>query len=182
MDFSVLQILGIVVIALLFALAGILAYAASKPNEFRIERSRDIKASPERIFALINDLRSWGAWSPYEKRDPEMHRTYSGADSGKGAVYQWDGDKNVGAGRMEIVDITPPSRIIIKLDFIRPMEGHNTAEFSLAPRGNMTRVTWAMFGPAPFMSKLMQVFISFDKMIGKDFEQGLDNLKALAEG
>ena len=154
-----------------------------QPNRdpFRIERSRDIKASPERIFALINDLRSWGDWSPYEKRDPQMHRTFSGADSGKGAVYQWDGDKNVGAGRMEIVDITPPSRIVIKLDFIRPIEGHNTAEFTMTPRGDMTRVTWAMFGPAPFISKLMQVFISFDKMIGKDFEQGLNNLKTLAE-
>jgi uncharacterized protein YndB with AHSA1/START domain len=181
MDLSMLKILGIIVVVLLIAVAGILAYAAAKPDAFRVERTRDIKASPERIFALINDLHGWGDWSPYEKRDPDMHRSFSGAASGKGAVYQWDGNKNVGKGRMEIVDTTPPSRIVIKLDFIKPFEGHNTAEFTMVPRGDMTRVTWAMFGPAPFMSKVMQVFMNFDKMIGKDFEQGLDNLKAVAE-
>jgi uncharacterized protein YndB with AHSA1/START domain len=181
MELSMLKILGIIAVVLLIAIAGILAYAASKPDSFRVERTRDIKASPERIFALINDLRGWGAWSPYEKGDPDMQRSFSGADSGKGAVYQWDGNKNVGKGRMEMVDITPPSRIVIKLDFIKPFEGHNTAEFTMVPRGDMTRVTWAMFGPAPFISKVMQVFMNFDKMIGKDFEDGLNNLKAVAE-
>lgn len=176
-----LKILGIAVVVLLIAVAGILAYAAAKPDAFRVERMRDIKASPERIFALINDLHGWGNWSPYEKRDPDMHRSFSGAASGKGAVYQWDGNKNVGKGRMEIVDTTPPSRIVIKLDFIKPFEGHNTAEFTMLPQDDATRVTWRMHGPAPFMARIMHVFINIDKMVGKDFEAGLANLKRLTE-
>ncbi len=181
MDISVLKILGIIAIVLLIAVAAIAAYATTKPDSFRVERSRDIKAPPDRIYALINDLRGWRAWSPYEKRDPDMQRSFGGAESGKGAVYEWDGNKNVGKGRMEIIETTPPSKIVIKLDFIKPFEGHNTAVFTMAPQGDMTRVTWGMYGPAPFISKVMQVFMNFDNMIGKDFEEGLSNLKTVAE-
>jgi hypothetical protein len=110
-----------------------------------------------------------------------MKRTYSGADSGKGAVYAWDGNKNVGSGRMEILDASVPSKIVIKLDFFTPFEGHNTAEFTMLPQGDATNLTWAMHGPAPFMSKVMQVFINMDNMIGKDFAIGLANLKRLTE-
>jgi hypothetical protein len=176
-----LKILGIVAIVLVVGVAAVLLYAATKPDSFRVQRALNIKAPPDKIFAFINDLRGWGAWSPYEKRDPAMKRTFGGAASGKGAVYEWDGNKNVGKGRMEIIDASSPSKVVIKLDFISPFEGHNTAEFTMDAKGQGTDVTWAIYGPAPFISKIMQVFCNMDTMIGKDFEDGLANLKALAE-
>ena len=168
----------LVVVVLIGAL---LAYAATRPDSFRVERATVIKAPPAKVFALIDDFRQWAGWSPWEKLDPAMKRTHSGAASGKGAVYAWEGNGDVGAGRMEILETTAPSRVLIRLDFMKPFEATNTAEYTIQPEGDATRVTWAMYGPAPFMSKLMQVFVSMDKMIGKDFEQGLANLKALAE-
>ena len=168
----------LVVVVLIGAL---LAYAATRPDSFRVERATVIKAPPAKVFALIDDFRQWAGWSPWEKLDPAMKRTHSGAASGKGAVYAWEGNGDVGAGRMEILETTAPSRVLIRLDFIKPFEARNTAEYTLRPEGEATRVTWAMYGPAPFVSKLMQVFVSMDAMIGKDFEQGLANLKALAE-
>lgn len=176
-----LKFLGILAVVLVVAVAAVLLYAATKPDSFSVQRALNIKAPPDKIFALINDLHGWGAWSPYEKKDPAMKRTFSGAASGKGAVYEWDGNKNVGKGRMEIIDASPHSKVVIKLDFISPFEGHNTAEFTMDPKGDDTNVTWAMYGPAPFISKVMQVFINLDTMIGKDFEDGLANLKKLAE-
>jgi uncharacterized protein YndB with AHSA1/START domain len=173
--------LQIVVIAVVAVIVAILVLAAMKPDTFRVERSATINAPPEKIFPLLNDFHNWPAWSPWEKKDPAMQRTHSGPPSGKGAAYAWDGNKAVGAGRMEIVESAPPSKLTIKLDFIKPFEGHNVAEFTLAPHGDATRVTWAMHGPAPFISKLMQVFMSMDRMIGADFEAGLANLKAVAE-
>jgi uncharacterized protein YndB with AHSA1/START domain len=175
-----LKILGIIVLVLLVGVAGVLIYAATKPDVFRVQRSTSIKAPPERILALLSDLRGWSAWSPYEKRDPAMKRTFSGAEKGKGAIYAWDGNKNVGAGRMEILDASP-SRVVIKLDFERPFEAHNTAEFTMEPKGDGTTVTWAMHGPALFVGKVMGVFMDMDRMIGRDFEDGLANLKAVAE-
>jgi len=173
-----LKIIAIVVILLLVALLG---FAATKPDMFRVQRATSIKAPPEKIYALLSDLRGWDAWSPYEKRDPDMKRIHSGAASGKGAVYEWDGNRQVGKGRMEITEVSPPSKITIKLDFMKPFEAHNTAEFTLEPKGDATSVTWAMYGPMPFVSKVMSVFIDMDTMIGKDFETGLGNLKAVAE-
>lgn len=170
-----------VAISSLVILAVIFAFAASKPDTFRVERSVTIKAPPEKVFALINDLHSWTSWSPYEKKDPDMKRIHSGANSGKGAIYEWDGDKNVGKGQMTITESSPSSRVLIALDFFAPFEAHNTAEFDLQGGGDSTRVTWAMFGPANYMSKLMSVFFSMDKMVGDDFETGLANLKAMAE-
>jgi len=177
-----LKTIAIVVgVVLVVGVAVVLVLAATKPDAFNVQRATNIKAPPEKIFALINDLHGWGAWSPWEKKDPAMKRTFSGASSGKGAVYEWDGDKNVGKGRMEITDASPPSKIIIKLDFISPFEGHNVAEFTMDRKDDATNVNWAMRGPAPFISKVMQVFLNFDRMIGKDFEEGLGSLKALAE-
>src|SRR3979490_267524 len=170
-----------VLVVLVVGIAAVLALAATNPDTFRVERALSVKAPPEKIFALINDLHGWGAWSPYEKKDPAMKRTFSGAPSGKGAIYEWDGDKNVGKGRMEITDTSPPSTIVIKLDFISPFEGHNVAEFTLNGKGDATHVTWAMYGPASFVSKLIGVFFSMDSMIGKDFEAGLAALKTIAE-
>ena len=110
-----------------------------------------------------------------------MTRSFSGAESGRGAVYAWEGNKNVGSGRMEILEAAVPSQITIKLDFFKPFEGHNTAEFTMLPQGDATSVTWLMHGPAPFISKVMQVFMNIDTMVGKDFEAGLANLKNLTE-
>ena len=170
-----------ILIVFAIALAVVLLLAAMKPDTFRVERSASIKAPPEKIFPLIDDFHRWPAWSPWEKKDPAMKRTHSGAPAGKGAVYAWDGNKDVGKGRMEILESNPASKVAIKLDFIEPFEGHNTATFTLKPEGGATNVTWVMDGPAPFISKLMQVFMNFDKMIGKDFEEGLANMKAAAE-
>ena len=170
-----------IAIIIVVLIAAVLIFAATKPDTFRVQRSASIKAPPEKIFALINDLHRWDAWSPWEKKDPAMKRTHSGAANGKGAVYEWDGNKDVGKGRMEITESSPPSKVAIKLDFIKPFEGHNIAEFTLKPEGDSTNVTWVMDGPAPFISKVMQVFFSMDKMIGKEFETGLANLKTIAE-
>jgi len=166
---------------LAIAVAIILILAATKPNTFSVRRATTVKAPPDKIFGLINDFHQWGTWSPYENKDPAMKRTYTGAERGKGAVYAWDGNKNVGSGRMEILDASEPSKIVIRLDFFTPFEAHNTAEFTMLPQGDATNVTWLMHGPAPFMSKMMQVFINMDNMIGKDFETGLANLKRLTE-
>jgi uncharacterized protein YndB with AHSA1/START domain len=173
-----LKTIAIVVAVLVGAL---LAFAATKPDSFRVQRTASIKAPPEKIFPLINDLHSWGAWSPWEKLDPAMKRTHSGAASGKGAVYEWAGNGEVGAGRMEIVEASPPSAVRIKLDFLKPFEAHNFAEFTLEPKGDATDVTWAMYGPSNYVSKLMSVFFSMDSMVGKSFEAGLSNLKAATE-
>ncbi|HEY3635879.1 MAG TPA: SRPBCC family protein [Caldimonas sp.] len=161
--------------------AGLLVAAALRPNDFAVRRSAAIRAAPDRIYPLLADFRQWPAWSPWEKLDPEMKRTLSGAPMGSGAVYAWDGSSKVGAGRMEIRDVVPPSKVVIQLDFIRPFEGHNVTEFTLAPRGEATEVQWTMRGPATFVMKLMGLFTNMDKMIGKDFETGLANLKAVAE-
>jgi uncharacterized protein YndB with AHSA1/START domain len=176
--FKTIAIIGAVIA---IAAAVVLILAATKSDTFSVQRAATVKAAPERIFSLIDDFHQWGTWSPYETKDPAMKRTFSGAASGKGAVYTWDGNNNVGSGRMEILDASTPSKIVIKLDFFKPFEGHNTAEFTMLPQGDTTNVTWLMRGPAPFLSKVMQVFINMDDMIGKDFEIGLANLKKLTE-
>lgn len=175
------EIIVIIAIVLAVAVATVLILARTKPDRFRVERAAAINAPPEKIFALIDDFHRWRSWSPWEDRDPAMKRSFGGAERGKGAVYAWDGNKNVGAGRMEILTATAPSTIVIKLDFIKPFEGHNTAEFTILPQGGATNVTWAMHGPAPVMHRVMQVFMNMDRMIGKDFEAGLANLKKAAE-
>jgi uncharacterized protein YndB with AHSA1/START domain len=175
------EVIAIIAVVLAIAIAVILILAAAKPDKFGIQRATTVKAPPEKIFPLINDFHQWGTWSPYENKDPAMKRSYSGAASGEGAIYAWEGNKNVGSGRMEILDSSPPSKIVIKLDFFTPFEGHNTAEFTMLPHGDATDVTWLMHGPLPFMGKIMHVFINMDRMIGKDFEIGLANLKRLTE-
>ncbi len=164
------------------ALIAVLAYVALQPPSFRLEREASIQAPPETIFALISDFHRWSVWSPWEETDPNLKRTYSGPDSGQGAVYAWEGNEEMGEGRMEIIEATSPSRVVIKLDILEPFEGHNTAEFTLRPEGNSTRVNWAMYGRNTFMGKLMSVFIDIDSMVGKQFEAGLAALKRAAEG
>lgn len=161
-------------------IAGVLIFALTKPDAFRIERSITIKAPPEKVSAYLTDFKQWAAWSPWEEKDPAMKRTYSGTATGKGAVYGWEGNKNVGTGRMEILDVQP-QKVSIKLDFLAPFEAHNTAEFTLQAQGDSTQLTWAMFGPSNYMSKVMSVVMSMEKMVGPDFETGLGKLKAAAE-
>jgi carbon monoxide dehydrogenase subunit G len=175
------EIIAIIAVVLAIAIAILLILAATKPDTFTVQRATAVKAPPETIFPLINDFRQWGTWSPYETKDPAMKRSYSGAASGNGAVYAWQGNKNVGSGRMEILDSSAPSKIVIKLDFFAPFEGHNTAEFTMLPQGDVTNVTWLMHGPVPFMAKIMHVLMNIDRMVGKDFEVGLANLKRLTE-
>lgn len=176
-----LNTIAIIAGVLASAIAVVLILAATRPDSFSVQRAAIVNAPPEKIFPLINDFRQWGNWSPYEHKDPAMKRTFSGAVRGKGAVYAWEGDKNVGKGRMEILEASAPSKIAIKLDFFTPFEAHNTAEFTMLPHEDATRVIWRMHGPAPFMARIMHLFINIDNMVGKDFEAGLANLKRLAE-
>lgn len=170
-----------IAVGLAALIAVLLILAAMRPNTFRVERSIDINAPADKIFPLINDYRHWPSWSPYENVDPAMQRTFSGAPSGKGSVYEWNGNKNIGRGRMEILEATPASKIVIKLDFFSPFEAHNTAEFTMRPQGGATNVTWAMHGPSPFMTKIMHMFFNMDRMVGGQFQQGLTSMKAVAE-
>ena len=175
------ETLVVIVIVLALVIAAVLILAATKPDRFRIERTATLKAPADKIFPLIADFHQWLNWSPWEGRDPQLKRAYSGAERGKGAVYAWDGNKNVGSGRMEILEAIASSKVVIKLDFLTPFEAHNTAEFTMLPQGGATNVIWVMHGPAPFLSKVMQVFMNMDRMIGKDFEIGLANLKTIIE-
>ncbi len=171
----------LVIVVVLIAVAGVLLFGMTRPNDFSIQRSVSIKAEPAKIYPLLIDFRQWPAWSPWEKLDPTMTRTLGGAASGPGATYAWSGSGKVGAGRMEILEAAAPSKVSIKLDFIKPFEGHNVTDFTLVPTGDRTEVTWLMRGRAPFVSKLMGLFVDMDKMIGKDFEAGLASLKAASE-
>ena len=159
----------------------ILAIAAMQPDSYRVERTATIKAPPDKIQPLISDFHNWASWSPWEKLDPAMKRTFSGAARDKGAIYAWDGNDQVGAGRMEITELAPAARVGIKLDFFRPFESHCQTDFTLKPGADGTTVTWTMSGPSSFMTKLMGLVVSMDKMVGKDFETGLASMKAVAE-
>lgn len=173
-----LKIIGIVVVVLV---VGVLVIAAMQPDTFRIQRTTSIKASPEQIFPFLNDFEKAMAWSPYEKKDPAMKRRLSGATGGKGAVYEFEGNNEVGAGRIEIIDSQPLEKVTLRLDMVKPMKGSNIVEYILEPQGDTTEVTWAMHGSAPFISKVICLFLNMDKMVGGDFEKGLASLKSLVE-
>ena len=173
-----LKTLGLVIAVVV---VGILLYATTRPDTFRIERSATIQAPPEKVFALINDFKNWGGWSPWEKKDPAMRRAFGDTTRGSGAHYAWDGNKEVGQGSMTIMESVPPSRVALNLDFVKPLEGHHQVEFTLAKEGDGTRVTWTMHGPVPYVSKILHMFFNIDKMVGGDFEAGLASLKAVAE-
>jgi hypothetical protein len=149
-------------------------------DTFRIARSTTIAATPELIAPHVQDFRAWEKWSPYEKLDPQMKKTFSGAERGVGASYAWEGNSKAGAGSMTITTSTP-QKVAIALKFTKPMRSENTAEFSFEPDGAGTRVTWTMVGPKSLMMKLMGIFMNMDKMIGQAFEEGLGTLKELVE-
>ena len=163
--------------ALLALVLVLLLTAASRPKHFRVERSLLLQASPEQVLAMLQDFRRWTLWSPWENMDPGMQRTYSGAGSGQGAVYAWSGNGKAGAGRMEIREVRA-NGLLIQLDFSKPFVAHNTAEFTLTRQGEATQLNWAMYGPSPFVSRLMGLVFNLDRMIGRDFEKGLANLQA----
>jgi uncharacterized protein YndB with AHSA1/START domain len=170
-----------ILVAVVVIIAAVLLYATSRPSSFGVERTVSINAPPEKIFPLINDLRSWKSWSPYEKKDPSMKMTYSGPAEGKGATFEWQGNREVGSGQVQITESDPPSKILLRLDRSKPFEGHELVDFTLKPEGEATQVTWALHGHNPYVAKVMGIFFNMDKMIGKDFESGLAQLKVVAE-
>lgn len=170
-----------ILLTVIVLIAAFLAYAATRPDSFRVQRSATIEAPPERVFALINDLRSMQTWSAWEKMDPAMKRTYSGAASGPGAAYAWAGNRQIGEGRMEIVESSPPSKVTLRMDFFKPFPARHTLEFTLQSDGGSTRVTEAFFGPSPFVSKVMGILCNMERMVGGKFDESLAELKAIAE-
>jgi len=172
--------LNLTLIITLAIIAGTLIYASTKPDLFQIERSINIKAPPETIFPLINDLRSWDAWTPYNK-DPSMNKIYSGSNSGKGAHYAWEGNKNVGAGDITISESMPPHKLVLDLHMIKPFEGRNVAQIHLSETSDFTIVTWSLTDKHNLMLKIVSLFVNLDNVVGKDFEVGLANLKNIAE-
>lgn len=175
-----LKFIAITAGLLAIAVLCLVAYAATRPDHFRVARSLTIKASPEKLFALINDLHRFNEWNPYERKEPGKG-SYAGPASGVGARYDWDGAK-IGSGSMTISESVPGERVTMQLVFLKPFAASNVADFTLAPQADGTEITWAMRGPATIMTKVMDVVISMDRMIGADFAQGLANLKAQAEG
>ena len=170
-----------ILIGLAVLIALLVLLVATRPSTFRVERFITIAAPAENVFARVNDLRAWGAWSPWEAKDPDMRRTYGGPPAGVGATYAWAGDKNVGEGRMTIERSEHPSLVGIKLEFFKPFAGTNAAALSFTPSPGGTKVTWVMDGRYNFVTKGVSMVMDMDKMIGADFEAGLANLKAQAE-
>jgi hypothetical protein len=176
-----LKISLIVLAVLAIGLAGVVAYAAAtQPDTFRVQRAMTIEAPPEKLVGILSDLRRGAEWSPYEKKDPAMKKAFSGPASGPGSKLDWDGNGDVGAGSLTVAEVTP-AKITLNLAMTRPMNANNIVEYSLAPKGNATDMTWTLHGPMPLISKVMCVFMNLDKMLGADMERGLKDLKALAE-
>jgi hypothetical protein len=163
------------------AVAGVLVAAAMRPDTFSVQRSAAIAAPPEAIYPLIADFKRWEAWSPWERKDPAMKRSYGSRTEGAGATYAWEGNREVGQGSMQITQAQAPSKVVMDLDFVAPFAAHNVVDFALAPGGQTTQVTWTMRGPVPYLAKILHLFIDMDKMVGKDFEAGLASLKQAAE-
>ena len=171
----------IIVAVLALGIASVVAYAAiTQPDSFRVQRATTIDAPAEKLVGILTDLRRGAEWSPYEKKDPAMKKTFSGPASGPGATLAWDGNGDVGAGSLTVADVTP-TKVTLNLAMTRPMNANNVVEYTFAPQGNATTMTWAMHGPMPLISKVICVFMNFDRMIGADMERGLKDLKALAE-
>jgi len=169
-------LIALAIIAILF-----FVIIAGRPDEFCVTRSATIAAPPATVFAQVNDFHKWDDWSPWAKLDPTCKNTFDGAPAGKGAMFAWDGNKKVGAGRMTITESQPSNLIRIHLEFLRPFKATNTTDFTFKPEGKGTTVAWDMFGKNNFMSKAFGLFLNCDTMIGKDFEKGLASLKSIAE-
>jgi hypothetical protein len=168
-------------IGLSVVLLGLAVAIATRPASYRVQRSASIGAPAEVVFCYLNDFHQWPQWSPFEKLDPKLKRTYEGASSGVGAVYSWSGNSKAGQGRMTIKESTPHQRIAIDLRFDKPMKSTSVSAFDIAPAADGVAVTWSMSGDNTLMGKAFSLVVDMDKLLGKDFEQGLANLKALAE-
>ena len=167
--------------AVVAAIAVFLIYVTTRPDTFKVARSAQIKAPPDKIFPLINDLRAYNTWNPYVKKDPAVKLTYSGPAAGAGAKFLFDGNKDAGKGSIEVVAATPPSQVDMRLMMAEPFAINNLVRYSVAPKDGGSEVTWAMEGPVPYIAKIAHLFFNMDKMLGTDFEAGLASLKALAE-
>jgi len=171
-----------ILILLVLAVGGFLGYAATRPDTFHVERSQAIEAPAPVVFAQLDNFKNWAVWSPWEKLDPDMKKTFEGPDSGIGAIYSWQGNKEVGKGNMKIMDAKPPTEITYRLEFIEPFAAVSETGFVLSPEGeNATSLTWRMDGKNDFMAKVFGVFMDTEKMIGADFEKGLAALKTVSE-
>jgi uncharacterized protein YndB with AHSA1/START domain len=170
-----------ILIALALIVAGFVLVVALRPSEFSVTRSTSIAAPPAAVFAQVNDLHNWEAWSPWAKLDPAARTSYEGPPGGVGASFAWSGNNKIGEGRMTITESRPYELIRFRLDFVKPFKGTSTAEFTFKPEGNQTVVSWLMMGRNNFISKTMQLFMSCDKMLGGYFEQGLAQMKSVAE-
>lgn len=170
-----------IALSLLVLVVVLSAVVATRPDGYRVERSAVIAAPPAVVFALVEDFHKWAGWSPWEKLDPDMQRSFAGPRAGVGATYAWAGNDKVGEGRMTIAESVPAQRIGITLQFLKPWESTSDTLFTFAPDGAGTRVSWAMQGRHNFMSKAFSLFASMDSMVGPDFEKGLAALRSLAE-
>jgi hypothetical protein len=179
----ILKIALIVTLAIVVVITGTILYADTRPNIIQVTRSITIQAPAEKIFPHIDDFHHWPGWAPQDKEDPTMKRIYSGEQSGTGAISDWQGSGNTGKGRMTITESTAPNKVVVKVDFVRPFAAHNVNEFVLQPNepGTSTTVTWTMRGRNMFFMKIMGVFVNMDRMLGKHFEAGLQNLKLVSE-
>lgn len=170
-----------ILIAVVIVVLGLAAFIATQPAEFRVTRTATFAAPAPAVFAQVNELRKWEAWSPWAKKDPQMKQAYAGPAPGAGAVTSWVGNKDVGEGRMSIVESRPAELIRFKLEFFKPFAATNSAEFTFKEQGGRTAVSWSMSGQNNFISKAMSVVFDFDKMIGADFEAGLASMKTIVE-
>lgn len=159
----------------------VLFFASRKPDSFRIERRAVFRAPPDRVFDQINDFVAWQGWSPWAEKDPDAKGTFGPATAGKDAWFAWDGDKNVGKGRMTIIESERPEHVAFRLDFEAPFKATNRADFTLTPKDGGTEVVWAMTGPSPLISKVMGLFLNIDRMVGGDFERGLEKMRGIVE-
>ena len=173
--------MDVVMLILAAVVVAIMAFVLTRPNTFRVTRRTKVRGSCETVRGLVDDFRNWAQWSPWEKLDPDMEKTFEGPHEGEGAIYRWSGKGKAGAGCMKIVDATP-TVTIIRLEFLKPFQAQHMTEFLFEPEDGGCEVTWAMYGENTLFSKLMCLFTTMDKMIGPDFETGLANLKRIAEG
>jgi len=170
-----------IVIVLVLVVGGFLAYAATRPDTYHVERSANINAPAAVVYGELEDFKNWQAWSPWEKRDPTMKKTYEGPAAGTGAIYSWVGNDKVGEGKMTLTDSKANSHVGIELEFLKPWQQKNTTDFTFETNPAGTQVRWGMTAPMGFMGKAFGLFKDMDQMIGPDFEKGLAQLKTLSE-
>ncbi len=171
----------IIAVGMVLIIAALLVYASTKPDSFAISRSTTINSPADKIFPMINSLRGFNQWNPFLAPDPAAKLDYFGPEHGVGAGHRWSGNRQVGAGSVEITESNPTSNIVMKLHMLKPMNALNRVEFTLRPNASGTIVSWTMSGRQPFIGKLMSLFIDCDKMVGQQFEKGLASMKTLAE-